>query len=250
MNKHPSKSETVDPVIIKCRNLTKYYGEGVNRFAALKELNIDIYRGNLHLLMGPSGSGKTTLISIMAGMLTQDAGECLIDHIDLNHLPDREKVHYRGTHIGFVFQSFNLVPSLTNEENIAVPLLATGVPRAQALKRACQLLADFDMADKGVKYPTELSGGQQQRIAIARALIHHPPIIVCDEPTSALDHHTGAMIMELLKEMTLKEKVTIIVVTHDPRIVQFADKIDNLEDGKVILRDKDSKDNKDNKDLM
>lgn len=220
--------------IIVCKNISKFYGNGANRFKALKDVNISINQGALHLLMGPSGSGKTTLISIIAGILTQDAGECLINNVDLNTLPDKEKVHYRGKNIGFVFQLFNLIPTLTNEENICIPLLAQGIPREEAIGRAKVLLRELELGDKIGVYPTELSGGQQQRIAIARALIHNPPIMVCDEPTSALDHHSGMKIMQILKEMTVKKKVTIVVVTHDPRIVEFADKIDHLEDGQIV----------------
>ncbi len=223
------------PVIL-CQHISKHYGEGSTRCVALTDVSLAIYPGELRLLMGPSGSGKTTLISIMAGILTQDSGICLINNHDLNQLSDQEKVHYRGKHLGFVFQAFNLVPSLTNEENISIPLLLQGIARKEALAKANMLMSEFGMADKIGTYPTELSGGQQQRIAIARALIHTPQIVVCDEPTSFLDHVTGQKIMEILKEMTRKKNVTIVVVTHDPRIVPFADKIDYLEDGKIVNR--------------
>lgn len=220
--------------VIACKNISKHYGEGVNLCVALKDVSLTINSGELRLLMGPSGSGKTTLISIIAGMLTQDTGECLINGIDLNHLSDVEKIRYRGKNIGFVFQTFNLVPMLSTEENIAIPLLAQRIPRKAALDRAKELLSEFGLEDKIGVSPTDLSGGQQQRVAIARALVHNPSIVVCDEPTSFLDHYTGLKIMEILKEMTVKKKVTIVVVTHDPRIIQFADKIDQLEDGKIV----------------
>jgi putative ABC transport system ATP-binding protein len=223
------------PVVV-CRNVCKFFGIGANRVEALRGVDLEIFRGKLQLLMGPSGSGKTTLISVIAGMLTQDAGECLIHNIDLNHLPDKEKTHYRGKHIGFVFQSFNLLPTLSNEENIAIPLLIQGINRKEALERACNLLEEFGMKEKIGSFPNQLSGGQQQRVAIARGLIHNPEIVVCDEPTSFLDHVTGQMIMELIKDLTIKKNLTLIVVTHDPRIVDFADKIDYLEDGKIITR--------------
>jgi putative ABC transport system ATP-binding protein len=224
----------MNQAIIDCKKITKYFGQGSSRIAALTDVNLRIDRGELRLLMGPSGSGKTTLISVIAGMLTQDEGQCLVNGIDLNHLADKQRVYYRGKNIGFVFQAFNLVPSLTCEENIAVPLLAFGTPRKEALEKAEELLISFGLKEKIGAMPPSLSGGQQQRIAIARAIIHQPPIIVCDEPTSFLDHHTGLMIMEILKKMTIEKHVTIIVVTHDPRIVQFADKIDKLEDGRIV----------------
>ena len=184
--------------------------------------------------MGPSGSGKTTLISIIAGILTQSSGECLVNNVDLNHLPDKEKTHFRGKNIGFVFQAFNLIPTLTCEENISVPQVILGIPKEKALERSKELLKDLGMADKIGVYPPELSGGQQQRVAIARSMAHDPSIIVCDEPTSSLDHHTGIKIMELLKEMVVKKGITLVVITHDPRIVEFADKINQIEDGKIV----------------
>lgn len=224
------------PTVI-CKNITKFFGKGPNRVEALRGINLEIKKGELRLLMGPSGSGKTTLISIIAGILTPDQGSCLINNIDLNKLSDEMRTLYRGKNIGFVFQVFNLIPMLTNEENIAIPLLIQGISKKDALERAKELLREFDMADKIGSIPTQLSGGQQQRIAIARALIHNPSILVCDEPTSFLDHHTGQKIMELLKNLVRKKNITLIVVTHDPRIVEYADKIDRLEDGKLDEQD-------------
>ena len=222
-----------DPFII-CKNLHKSYGSGSTRTDALRGVDLTINKGELRLLMGPSGSGKTTLISIIAGILTQDSGECLVNKIDLNHLSDKEKTHYRGTHIGFVFQIFNLIPSLTIEENIAMPLLILGKSAAEARESAEAQLRELDMEKKIGLYPRDLSGGQQQRVAIARAIVHKPEIIVCDEPTSFLDHENGMKIMELLKAMSKERGLTLIVVTHDPRIEKFADKIDYLEDGRIV----------------
>lgn len=220
--------------IIECKDIYKHYGEGSTRVNALQGINLLIEKGELRMLVGPSGSGKTTLISIIAGILTQNSGDCLVNGIDLNHLPDQDKTHYRGKNIGFVFQSFNLIPTLTCEENISVPLVILGKSKAMALKKAKELLSDFDMADKIGTYPPQLSGGQQQRVAIARSMIHDPSIIVCDEPTSFLDIHTGLKIMELLKGMVVKKGITLIVITHDARIFEFADKISKMEDGKIV----------------
>jgi putative ABC transport system ATP-binding protein len=225
----------MNPIVI-CKNIRKSFGQGSSRVEALRGVDLTINKGELRMLMGPSGSSKTTLISIIAGILTQDSGECLVNQIDLNHLPDQERTHYRGSHIGFVFQLFNLIPTLKLEENIAIPLLINGVLREEAYDRAKELLKEFGMEDKIGLYPRDLSGGQQQRVAIARAIILNPQIIVCDEPTSFLDHETGMKIMELLKEMVANKGLTLIVVTHDPRIVQFADHIDNLEDGRIVTR--------------
>ena len=225
-----------EPFII-CKNINKHYGEGSTRVDALRGIDLVINRGELRMLVGPSGSGKTTLISIITGILTQDSGECLVNNVDLNHLPDKEKTHFRGKNLGFVFQMFNLIPTLTCEENISVPLIILGKPKLEALERAKQLLAEFGMADKIGVYPPQLSGGQQQRVAIARAMVHNPPIIVCDEPTSFLDVHTGHKIMELLKEAVVKKGITLVVITHDSRILEFADKIDQIEDGKIVKAD-------------
>ena len=219
--------------IILCKNLFKTYGEGESVCHALQGVNLSVNTGELRLLMGPSGSGKTTLISIIAGILDPTDGSCLVQGIDLNRLSDKEKTHYRGKHIGFVFQAFNLIPSLSNEENISIPLLINGHPKQQALQRAKELLDEMGLKDKIGKFPSELSGGQQQRIAIARGIIHDPSLIVCDEPTSFLDHQTGGKIMEILKKIVIEKKATLLVVTHDPRIVSFADRIDYLEDGKI-----------------
>ncbi len=221
-------------VAVFCQGVTKSYGIGTTRVEALRGVDLTINQGELRLLMGPSGSGKTTLVSIIAGILTHDAGKCLVFDTDLNHLPDREKTRYRGSHIGFVFQIFNLIPMLTNEENISIPLVLQGIDRKAAIEKAKKLMAELGLSDKIGISPTQLSGGQQQRIAIARALIHEPPIIVCDEPTSFLDHVTGQHIMELLKKIVHERNVTIIVVTHDPRIVPYADKVDHLEDGRIV----------------
>lgn len=229
----PKSNQTHTPAVI-CKGIYKHYGEGEARVEALKGVDLEVKKGELRLLMGPSGSGKTTLISIISGILTQDRGECLVNGVDLNHLSEKERTLYRGKNIGFAFQTFNLVPMLTNEENISVPLLFQGVPRKIALEKSKELLKELGITDKIGAYPNELSGGQQQRIAIGRAIVHDPLILVCDEPTSFLDLHTGQKIMELLRAMVEERGLTLIVVTHDPRITKYADKIDYLEDGKII----------------
>jgi putative ABC transport system ATP-binding protein len=221
---------------ITCKNLHKYYGKGSAKVHALRGVDLTVNTGELRMLMGPSGSGKTTLISIIAGILTQDEGECQVDHTDLKNLSDAQKTRYRGKNIGFVFQAFNLIPMLTTEENISVPLILNGTPAPIALEKAKELLIKFGMEDKIGSYPADLSGGQQQRIAIARAVVHQPRLIVCDEPTSFLDHQTGHMIMELLREKATQDHITILIVTHDVRITEFADKIDYLEDGKIVTQ--------------
>ncbi len=219
---------------VQCKNVKKTYGSGTSRVEALRGVDLEVKTGELLLIVGPSGSGKTTLISVIAGILHQDEGECLIYGEDLNALSNGEKTAYRGKNIGFVFQAFNLVPMLTSCENAAVPLILNGMMPDEAEKKACSLLTDLGMADKIHTPPLELSGGQQQRVAIARGCIHEPKLIVCDEPTAYLDHETGLKVMELLKKSALKEDRAILVVTHDPRIFSFADRIVKMEDGKLF----------------
>lgn len=219
---------------VSCKNIQKTYGTGTSSVHALQGVNLDVQTGELLLIMGPSGSGKTTLISIISGILTQDGGECLVFGKNLNHMTNGEKTAYRGKHIGFVFQSFNLVPMLTSSENVAVPLLLNGVPKLEAEKKAAQFLIRLGLQDKINTSPQELSGGQQQRVAIARGCIHDPKLIVCDEPTAYLDHEKGQQVMEILKEMAHKEDRAIIVVTHDPRTMAYGDRIVHMEDGQIV----------------
>ncbi len=220
--------------IVICNNIKKTFGKGATAVQALRGVNLTVKKGEIFLLMGPSGSGKTTLLSVIAGILTQTEGDCVIGGIDLNHMPDYEKTLYRGKHIGFVFQIFNLIPMLTSAENVAVPLILNKWDMKRALEKSKQLLSDVGIADKIDAYPVQLSGGQQQRVAIARAMIHQPDLIVCDEPTSFLDHATGMKVMELLRDIVQKMGSTLIVVTHDPRITEFGQRIVHLEDGRII----------------
>lgn len=217
-----------------CKHVTKVFGAGTTRVDALRGIDLEVKDGELLMIMGPSGSGKTTLISVIAGILTQTEGECLVGDRDLNHLPDEEKTAYRSQHIGFVFQAFNLIPMLTCAENVSIPLLLNHQDRIASEQKSGRLLEDLGIGEKADITPDLLSGGQQQRVAIARALIHDPDLIVCDEPTSFLDHETGMKIMELLRSIVRERKKTLIIVSHDPRITQFADRIVQLEDGRIV----------------
>lgn len=228
---HPAK---LNPVAVRCRGLTKAYGTGDARTPALRGIDLDIHHGELFMLVGPSGSGKTTLLSIIAGMLEQDAGECLVLDHDLQQCRADERAHFRGRSIGFVFQSFNLLPSLTLAENVAVPLLIQGMVRKDAIGKAQDALNAVGLGNRTHALPTQISGGQQQRVAIARALVHEPALIVCDEPTSNLDHSTGHQVMALLKQHAKGPGRALIVVTHDNRIFEFADRIAHLDDGQIV----------------
>jgi putative ABC transport system ATP-binding protein len=192
-----------------------------------------VKQGELFMLVGPSGCGKTTLISIVAAILNPDSGSCNVCGIKLTEISEREKTLFRQKNIGFVFQSFNLIPSLNARENVSVPLLIAGQSRTTSLQRADELLERVGLKEKIKNHPKDLSGGQQQRVAIARALVHNPRIIVCDEPTSALDHETGSKVLELFKEVAVSGGRTLLIVTHDQRIFEYADRIAKMDDGRV-----------------
>jgi len=223
-----------NPVVVRCRGLTKAYGTGDARTPALRGIDLDIHHGELLMLVGPSGSGKTTLVSVIAGMLDQDAGECLVLDRDLQQCRTDERARFRGRSIGFVFQSFNLLPSLSLAENVAVPLLIQGMVRKAAIAKAQDALDAVGLGNRTHALPTQISGGQQQRVAIARALVHEPALIVCDEPTSNLDHTTGHQVMALLKQQAKGPGRALVVVTHDNRIFEFADRIAHLDDGQIV----------------
>ena len=218
---------------VHCRSVTKTYGAGETRVPALRGIDLEVRAGELLMLVGPSGCGKTTLLSVIAGILDPDGGDCTVLGDDLQRLSPGERTRRRGRNIGFVFQALNLLPPLTAAENVAVPLLVNGVPRREAVRKAGELLGRMGMGDRTRDVPGNLSGGQQQRVAIARALAHDPRLIVCDEPTSALDHETGLRVMELLRAVALDGRRTLIIVTHDARIIEFADRIAYMDDGRI-----------------
>ncbi len=218
---------------VVCSNVAKTYRSEGSETPALRGVDLEVQKGELLMLVGPSGCGKTTLISVIAGILNQDSGACSVFGADVRSLPDAEKTAFRGRNIGFVFQSFNLIPQLTVVENVAIPLLLFKVERREALARAAEILREVGLGEKIHVQPAQLSGGQQQRVAIARSLVHEPQLIVCDEPTSSLDHKTGLQVMELFSKVALKDKRTVIIVTHDSRIFQFADRIASMDDGVI-----------------
>jgi len=226
-------TDVPDNVAVHCRNIIKSYGTGSAKVMALRGIDLDVYKGELLMLVGPSGCGKTTLISVVAGILDQDSGDCRVLGHDLLAMKQRSKTRFRGENVGFVFQAFNLLPTLSAAENAAVPLLINGEPRKRALDRAGQMLTRVGLGDRTHAMPSQLSGGQQQRVAIARALVHDPKLIVCDEPTSALDHETGHKVMDLLREVAMGEGRTLVIVTHDARIFGFADRIARMDDGRI-----------------
>ncbi|MDR1422997.1 MAG: ABC transporter ATP-binding protein, partial [Azoarcus sp.] len=200
----------------------------------LQGIDFTVRRGEMMFLVGPSGSGKTTLLSVMCGTLQADAGEIVVFGQALQTMADRPLTRFRARHVGFIFQQFNLIPSLSAGDNVSVPLLIQGRHRSEALDRAREVVAQVGLADKFDDLPARLSGGQQQRIAIARALVHEPDLLICDEPTSALDSHNGQQIMELLRDIARDARRSVIVVTHDQRIYGYADRMAEMEDGRIL----------------
>ena len=224
----------VPSIAVQCRGVRKTYGSGASAVTALRGVDLEVRAGELMMLVGPSGCGKTTLISVIAGILDQDDGECSVYGEDLRHMRQSDKTRYRGRNIGFVFQAFNLLPALTTVQNVSVPLLINGVSEHNALAKARHTLEKVGLGERTKSLPAQLSGGQQQRVAIARALVHDPKLIVCDEPTSSLDHETGHRVIELLRQVAVGEDRSLVIVTHDARIFSFADRIARMDDGHIL----------------
>jgi putative ABC transport system ATP-binding protein len=219
---------------VSCRRVEKEFGAGDNRALVLRGVDFDVRFGEMTFLVGPSGCGKTTLLSVIAGLLDATGGEISVLGQNMDQLSGGDSVLFRRKNLGFVFQQYNLLPALTASENAAVPLLAAGVPRRQAVQRASELLAELGLEQRLHALPSQLSGGQQQRVALARALVHEPRLIVCDEPTSALDHETGHAVMDLLTKAAVRHDRAVVVVTHDSRVYDFADRIAHMDDGRIV----------------
>jgi putative ABC transport system ATP-binding protein len=218
---------------IAVRQLIKKYDEGANGTLALRGIELDVHPGELLLLMGPSGSGKTTLLSIMGCILTATSGSVRIAGREVVGLSEKQLPALRLEHIGFVFQGFNLFPTLTAGENVELMLDLKGVAAVKAKRRAHELLEQVGLGEKYNSFPSDLSGGQKQRIAIARALAGDPEIILADEPTAALDSHTGRTVIEMMSELAHKRNRAVVIVTHDSRVLSFGDRIVRIEDGAI-----------------
>ena len=231
----PDSSAPPPAVGVACRGIAKEFGSGETRTRVLHGIDVDIGCGALTLLVGPSGCGKTTLISIIAGLLDSTAGDVTLFGTPQSQLRGHRRVDFRARNVGFVFQQYNLLPSLTAAENVAVPLLVARQPRKRAIEQAAGVLEAVGLGSRLKAFPNQLSGGQQQRVAIARALVHEPRLLVCDEPTAALDSHSGQTVMELLKSVAVHPDRTVIVVTHDSRVLQFGDRLLEMADGRIVL---------------
>ncbi len=224
---------------ISTRGVTRDFPAGQDVITVLHGIDLDIRAGEMTFLVGESGSGKTTLISIMCGILWPTQGQVEIFGTDIYALTDTELVEFRLANIGFIFQQYNLVPSIDAAANAAVPLIARGMAVQDARAQATEMLNALNIADQADKLPSQLSGGQQQRVAIARALVHEPRLVVCDEPTAALDAKSGRRVMDLLRDIAVAEDRSVIIVTHDNRIFDLADRILVLEDGRITHDGKD-----------
>lgn len=223
-----------DNAAISVRDIIKEFPVGDDTVRILHNIDLDIRSGELTYVVGESGSGKTTLISIIAGIMFPTKGSVRVFGTDIYDLSDNDLVRFRLNNIGFVFQQYNLLPTLSAAENAAVPLVAAGMRRKEAEQRGRDILERLNIGDQADKLPRQLSGGQQQRVAIGRALVHAPKLVVCDEPTAALDARSGRRVMDLLREVALSEDRAVIIVTHDNRVFDLADRILEIEDGRII----------------
>jgi putative ABC transport system ATP-binding protein len=223
----------LNEIAIRCRGIRKAYGKNENRIEALRGIDLDIDYGHLTLLVGPSGSGKTTLLSVIATILTPDEGELYLLGKEIHQMTELEKAEFRRHHLGIVFQSLFLIPTLTIAENVALPLIVAGQNQKEAEEKAMSLLEKMHLAHRSHSSPSLLSKGQQQRVAIARAMANDSNVILCDEPTSALDHTMGAEVMSFLHDLAVKDSKAVLVVTHDHRIFSFAHRIINMDDGQI-----------------
>ena len=220
--------------VVDVRGVEKHFGDGPDRIHVLKEVNLQAYSGEILMLVGPSGCGKTTLLSAIAGTLRIESGEIEVFNSPLHRMSSGALTRFRAGHIGFIFQQFNLIPTLSVAENVGVPLLIQGVSNGEVRKRSRAALDAVGLGDRWKERPNKLSGGQQQRVAIARALVHEPPLVICDEPTAALDAQNGEIVLELFRNVARSPDRAVIIVTHDNRIFSYADRIARMDDGEIV----------------
>ncbi len=217
--------------LVKVRNVHKYFTRGSERIDVLKGVNLDIPEGDFLALMGPSGSGKTTLLNLIGGLDQPTSGEVEVGGVQIGQMGTSALSRWRGQHIGFVFQLYNLLPVLTAEKNVELPLLLTNLSKAERLKRVAIALKVVGLAERAKHHPRQLSGGQEQRVGIARAIVTDPTLLLCDEPTGDLDRKAGDEILDLLQALNREHRKTIVMVTHDPHAAERATRTLHLEKG-------------------
>ena len=223
-----------DNIVVDVRGVEKHFGEGANRIHVLKQVNLQAYAGEILMLVGPSGCGKTTLLSAIAGTLRVENGSINVFNQELHRMSGGALTRFRARNIGFIFQQFNLIPTINVAENVGIPLLIQGVSGSESLKRSRAALEAVGLGARWKERPNKLSGGQQQRVAIARALVHEPPLVICDEPTAALDSQNGEIVLELFRNVARSPGRAVIIVTHDNRIFSYADRIARMDDGEIV----------------
>ena len=220
--------------VIETKNLCRTFGQNETRVKALDNANVTIEPGEFTAIIGPSGSGKSTLLQLIGGLDTPTSGDVFLDNQNLNSMSGAALSDYRRDHIGFIFQSYYLIPVLSAEENIEYVMLLQGVPQKERCQRVNEILNAVGLGDKAKRRPAQLSGGQQQRVAVARAMVSQPSLILADEPTANLDSHTGSALLDMMKELNEKEKMTFVFSTHDPMIMERAKRIIRLHDGRIV----------------
>ena len=227
-------SRLAGDAMVKARGLTKTYAAGETTVYALQGVDLSILRGEMVAVMGPSGCGKTTLLNCLSGLDEFDEGKVFIDGESISGMPDRKRTRFRAEKMGFIFQSYNLIPVLSGVENVELPLLVAGVRPKEARGRALAALGMVGLADQANKRPNEMSGGQQQRVTVARSLVNNPAIVWADEPTGALDSETSKEIMDLICRLNEEQGQTFVLVTHDASVAQRAHRIVRMRDGKIV----------------
>jgi putative ABC transport system ATP-binding protein len=222
--------------LIELRSLTKTYEEGGRQRTVLCDASTAIGRGELAVLVGRSGSGKSTLLNLLSGIDLPTSGEVVVDGVEISRLTERERTLFRRDRIGFVFQFFNLIPTLTVEENVLLPLELKGRPTAAQRASALALLDEVGLGDRRATFPDRLSGGEQQRVAVARALAHDPLLVLADEPTGNLDLETGLQVLDILDRLTRRAGKTMVMVTHSPEVIGLADRVFRVEECRLVER--------------
>jgi putative ABC transport system ATP-binding protein len=219
--------------VIEVRQISKYYGTGDVQVRAIDGVSFHIERGEFTAIVGPSGSGKSTLLNLIGGLDTLSSGKVLLSSSDISGMSGRVLSDFRRDHIGFIFQSYNLIPVLTAAENVEYIMLLQGVNSSERRKRVIEILNRVGIGDRADRRPGELSGGQQQRVAVARAMVSKPDIILADEPTANLDSHTGAALLDMMKELNERDGMTFVFSTHDPMIMERARRLVRIKDGRI-----------------